>query len=280
MISNNVHESFLVYRGLKFFWLAVALVFVAIILYLWHEPLGKPNGGTWLGYTLGIISAALVIWLTWFGVRKRQYALSATKLKVWLSAHIYFGLALVIIATLHSGFQIGWNIHSAAYILVLLTVASGVFGVFVYARYPKLMTKNRAGLSLDEMMGKISELDQDILKEGQQLPEEINSALLKAVRKTSIGGNIFEKLSPKNVICPTTEARNLIETKFADMSLQDQHISKVIALLAKKTKLLRRARRDIQIKVILQIWLFFHIPLAIALLGTLFSHILAVFFYW
>ena len=277
---NNIHESFLVYRGLKFFWLAVALVFVAIILYLWHEPLGEPNGGSWLGYTLGIISAALVIWLTWFGVRKRQYALSATKLKVWLSAHIYFGLALVIIATLHSGFQIGWNIHSAAYILVLLTVASGVFGVFVYARYPKLMTKNRAGLSLDEMMGKISELDQDILKEGQQLSEEINSALLKAVRKTSIGGNIFEKLSPKNVICPTTEARNLIETKFADMSLQDQHISKVITLLAKKTKLLRRARRDIQIKVILQIWLFFHIPLAIGLLGTLFSHILAVFFYW
>ena len=174
MSSNNVHESFLVYRGLKFFWLAVALVFVAIILYIWHEPLGKPNGGSWLGYTLGIISAALVIWLTWFGVRKRQYALSATKLKVWLSALIYFGLALVIIATLLSGFQIGWNIHSAAYILVLLTVVSGVFGVFVYARYPKLMTKNRAGLSLNEMMGKISELDQDILKEGQQLPEEIN----------------------------------------------------------------------------------------------------------
>jgi hypothetical protein len=178
-------------RGLKFFWLAVTLVFVAIILYIWHEPLGKPNGGSWLGYTLGIISAALVIWLTWFGVRKRQYDLNATKLKVWLSAHIYFGLALVITATLHSGFQIGWNIHSAAYILVLLTVVSGVFGVFVYARYPKLMTKNRAGLSLDEMMGQISELDQDILKEGQQLPEEINSALLKAARKTSIGGNIF-----------------------------------------------------------------------------------------
>jgi hypothetical protein len=185
-----------------------------------------------------------------------------------------------VVATLHSGFQIGWNIHSAAYILVLLTVASGVFGVFVYAHYPKLMTKNRAGLSLDEMMGKISELDQDILKEGQQLPEEINSALLKAVRKTSIGGNIFEKLSPKNVICPTAEARNLIEEKFSDMTVQNQHISKVIALLAKKTKLLRRARRDVQIKIILRIWLFFHIPLAIGLLGTLFSHILAVFFYW
>ena len=218
MRSNNAHESFLVYRGLKFFWLAVALVFVAIVLYIWHEPLGVPNGGSWLGYTLGVISAVLVIWLTWFGVRKRQYALNETKLKVWLSAHIYFGLALVIIATLHSGFQIGWNIHSVAYVFKLLTVISGIFGVYIYARYPKLMTKNRAGLSMDEMMGQISELDQELLQEGQELPEEINTALLKAARETYIGGNILEKLSPKRIFCPTREARDLIEKKFADMS--------------------------------------------------------------
>ena len=145
---------------------------------------------------------------------------------------------------------------------------------------PKLMTKNRAGLSMEEMMGQISELDQELLQEGQELPEEINTALLKAARETYIGGNILEKLSPKRIFCPTREARDLIEKKFADMSLSDQRISKVIKLLAKKTKLLRRARRDVQIKVILRIWLFFHIPLAVGLLGALFSHVLAVFFYW
>ena len=280
MSKHNAHESFLIYRGLKFMWLAIALVLASILLYILHNPLGEPSGGSWLGYTLGCISAALVIWLAWLGVRKRQYALGTTRLKVWLSAHIYFGLALVVIATLHSGFQIGWNIHSAAYVLMLLTVLSGIFGVYIYARYPTLMTKNRAGLSLEEMMGQISELDQELLQEGRELPEEVNTALLKAARETKIGGNIFEKLSPKKIFCPTREARNLIETKFADMSLSDQRITKVIALLAKKTKLLRRARRDIQIKVILQIWLYFHIPLAVGLLGALFSHVLAVFFYW
>ena len=280
MSQHNVHESFLLYRSLRFMWLAITLVFVCILLYVLHSPLGEPSGNSWLGYTLGCISAALVIWLAWFGIRKRQYALSTTKLKVWLSAHIYFGLALVVIATLHSGFQIGWNIHSVAYVLMLLTVISGIFGIYIYARYPKLMTKNRAGLSMEEMMGQISELDQQLLEEGQRLPEEINTALLKAARETYIGGNILEKISPKRIVCPTTEARNLIETKFADMSLSDQRISKVIKLLAKKTKLLRRARRDVQIKVILRIWLFFHIPLAVGLLGALFSHVLAVFFYW
>ena len=191
MSKHNAHESFLIYRGLKFMWLAIALVLACILLYILHNPIGEPSGGSWLGYTLGCISAALVIWLAWFGVRKRQYALGTTRLKVWLSAHIYFGLALVVIATLHSGFQIGWNIHSAAYVLMLLTVLSGIFGVYIYARYPTLMTKNRAGLSLEEMMGQISELDQDILQEGQQLPEEINTALLRAARETKIGGNIL-----------------------------------------------------------------------------------------
>ena len=280
MNQHNAHESFLVYRGLKFLWVALTLVFVCTLFYIFHNPLGEPNGGTWLGYTLGSIATALIIWLAWYGVRKRQYALSATKLKVWLSAHIYIGLSLIVIATLHTGFQIGWNIHSLAYVLMLLTITSGIFGVYIYAQYPKIMTKNRAGLSIEEMMGQISELDQELLQEGHQLPEEINTALLKAARETYIGGNILEKLLPKKILCPTKEARDLIETKFADMSLGDQRISKVIKLLAKKTKILRRARRDVQIKVILRIWKFFHIPLAIGLLGALFAHILAVFFYW
>ena len=280
MSSRNAYESFLIYKDLKFFWYAVLLATISIVAYIWHNPLGEPNGGTWLGYILGIIATIIILLQTWYGIRKRQYALSETKLKVWLSSHIYFGISLVVIATLHTGFQIGWNIHSIAYVLMLLTILSGVIGVYFYVRYPKLMTKNRAGLSLDEMMGQISELDQDIIKQGQQLPEEINTALLKATRETRIGGNIIEKLSPSKIICPTAQARILIETKYADMGLRDQSISKLIALLAKKTKLLRRARRDVQIKVLLRIWLFFHIPLAIGLLAALFSHILSVFFYW
>jgi hypothetical protein len=280
MSDPAVHESFLVHRGLKYFKLALLIVVAAVVAYIWHRPLGAPNGGTWLGYTLGGLSAAIVLWLTWFGVRKRQYALGATRLKAWLSAHVYLGLALVVLTTLHTGFQVGWNIHTAAYAMVLLTVASGIFGIYVYARYPRLMTANRAGLTLNGMMTQIAELDQEIRESSKHLPQEVSEALLRAAQETCIGGGIFRKLSGRDPACPTGKAQRLMETKYAETGIDDPNIGKVIALLVRKSNLLRRARRDVQIQAILRIWLFFHVPLAVGLLGTLCAHVLAVFFYW
>ena len=59
----------------------------------------------------------------------------------WLSAHVYLGLSLLVIATLHTGFHFGWNIHMLAYVLMCLVIASGGFGVFSYARHLWLMTE-------------------------------------------------------------------------------------------------------------------------------------------
>ena len=34
------------------------------------------------------------------------------------------------------------------------------------------------------------------------------------------------------------------------------------------------------VKAIMEIWLYFHVPLSIALLAALIGHIISVFFYW
>jgi hypothetical protein len=280
MSSPVIHESFLVHRGLKYFRIAALCVLIAIIAYIWHQPLGHPNGGTWLGYTLGGISASLVLWLTWFGVRKRQYALGPSRLKVWLSAHVYFGLALVVLATLHSGFQLGWNIHSAAYVLMLLTVFSGIFGIYIYARYPSLMAANRSGLTLRDMMAQIAETDQEIRESSTGVSQELSTALLAAAQETRIGGSLYRKLSGTDPKCPTTKARRLLETNYAESGVQNPNITKIIALIIRKSNLLRRARRDVQVQTLMRIWLFLHVPLAVGLLGALAAHVFSVFFYW
>ena len=42
----------------------------------------------------------------------------------------------------------------------------------------------------------------------------------------------------------------------------------------------RGARRDLRHKATLDLWLYFHVPLAFMLLAALIAHVVAVFIYW
>ena len=71
----------------------------------------------------------MVLWMAWYGVRKRRYRASSTSLQGWLSAHVYLGLAAIVIATLHSGLELGLNLHTLTYVLMLVVVLSGSVAV-------------------------------------------------------------------------------------------------------------------------------------------------------
>lgn len=276
-----MHESILVYRRFRFLKWALLLMLAAVVAYAVDRPLGVPNGGTWLGYTLGTIGALLIVWLTWFGVRKRRYNLGPTKLEAWLSAHVYLGLALIIVATLHTGFQFGWNVHTLAYTLMMLVIFSGIFGVYAYMRYPTLMTENRRGQTLNEMLAQIAEIDAECREAALGLGDEISSAVLNAAQNTRIGGGMRRQLSGDDPACATTAARQTVQglAESAEAG-QAESIRRLISLLLRKEELLRRARRDVQFKALMDIWLYIHVPLTIALIASLVAHIVSVFFYW
>ena len=54
----------------------------------------------------------------------------------------------------------------------------------------------------------------------------------------------------------------------------------VRVLLDEKAQLLGALRRDIRFKAMMDIWLYFHVPLSFALLAALLAHVVSVFFYW
>ncbi len=280
MSDVAIHESFLVHRGLRYLKVTLLLILAAVALYIWHDPLGRPNGGTWLGYTLGGVSAALILWLTFFGIRKRRYAGGASPMRGWLSAHVYLGTALVVIATLHAGFQFGMNFHTLFYGLMVLTVASGLVGVICYARYPRMMTANRNGMTLDDMVAQIAETDLELRELAPQLPESANEALIRAEKETRLGGGCFAQLRGRDPNCLTTKARRDIQALEENTGAEASALRRALVLITRKEALLRRARRDIQIRALLRAWLFLHVPLAIATLVGLIAHVVAVFFYW
>ncbi|MSP50898.1 MAG: hypothetical protein EXQ91_00665 [Alphaproteobacteria bacterium] len=275
-----MHESILVYRHFRYLKWAVTLTVVAILAYVFHTPGEPANGGTWLGYTLGGIGAGLIFWLAWFGMRKRDYAKPTGKLEDWLSAHIYLGLSLIFIATLHSGFQFGWNVHTLAYVLMMLVIASGAFGLYAYIRYPRLMTDNRRGTTLDAMIVEMAEADREIRELAAKMSDEIRDLVFDAIDNTTIGGGVRRQLEPGRS-GRTVAAIDKVRSAFASGARDQTETSRrLISLLTRKNELVVRARNDVMYKAMMDVWLYVHVPLSFALLVALVAHVIAVFFYW
>lgn len=301
-----MHASLLTHARYRYFWIALALSLASLIAYLWHSPEGAPpNGGTWLGYTLGTIGALLIFWLTWFGVRKRRYGKGVGTAVGWLSAHVYLGTSLILIAFLHAGFQVGWNVHTLALTLMLLVIFSGFFGVYAYLRYPTLMTRNRENATRDAMLDEIAELDQNALTLADAVDPKIHSVVLRSIERTRLGGGVWSQLTARDdseaalsSLRAAASARDKelkkkakgeAKTMFAMVDFlssetssdkQAEALRKLIDLLTRKKSLAGRVARDIQLQALMEIWLYVHVPLSIGLLAALVAHIFSVFFYW
>lgn len=280
MKDQAVHESLLVYRKFRYLKASGMLVTVVVGFYLVHDPEGVPNGGTWLGYTLGVIGVLLMIWLMAYGIRRRRYHSTLGTVAGWLSAHVYLGLALIVIATLHTGFQFGWNVHTLAYALMLGVIGSGLFGVYAYRRYPAMMTKNRRGKTLPAILVEIAEIDRECREIGMSLEDDIARAIHHSCEFTRVGGSAWRQLLGSDPGCATAAAYQLLESRAGISATADvQAVRRLLTLLGKKLDLLRRARRDVQFKALMDIWLYLHVPLAFALIAALAAHVTSVLFY-
>lgn len=303
-----MHESFLRHARWRYLKAAAALCAVASIVYLWHDPLDGPNGGTWLGYALGTIGALLIAWLAWLGVRKRQYASNLGTVRGWTSAHVYLGLALLVIATLHTGFQFGANLHTLAYVLMLLVIASGVVGIVVYARYPRLITDHRAQATREAWVEEVLDLNERAIQLADQISPEVHRFVLRGAEQVPLGGSWREQLLGVRGDGGLAEMGALTEIlrqkltatgaeraaaagseqiiHFTDsrimMSERDpavERLKQLLELLTRRNDLAARVNQDVRMHARLQFWLYLHVPLTGALLAALAAHIVAVFLY-
>jgi hypothetical protein len=272
------HESFLAYDRFRFLKWAAVLVLVAAALYLAVRPYGQPYGGGWAGYTLGTIGALLILWLTWFGYRKRTYASNSGRLAARLSAHVYLGLALFFVATLHTGFHFGWNIHTLAYALMCIVIGSGIFGAVAYARYPRMMTENRESMTMGQMLSRVASIDDELRTVAMPLADATVATIERAIETNAIGGSAWRQLTGHYPRCTTAAAIAHMEAIAEGHTIVQEAWRQTRLKLGEKSVLLGRIRRDVRLKALMDIWLYFHVPLTFALLAALIAHIIAIFF--
>ena len=275
------HQSVLAYARYRYLKVAIVVVALVIGVYIWHRPPNGPYGGTWLGYALGTLGATMVVWLMWFGVRKRSYHSTMGTLLGWLSAHVYLGASLLVIATLHAAFQVGWNVHTLAYVLMVAVILSGFYGVYAYMRFPPRITDTLGDDTLESLLLGITDLDRAVRPLALGLPDTANKLVLASAQETRIGGTWRQQLQGRDSHCPTAAAVAGLQTLGKSLRGDQARVNEqVYALLARKQELVNRARRAVALKARLDLWLFIHVPLSLALVAALIAHIVSVFFYW
>jgi len=281
----EIHKSVLTYRHGLYGKIALLLVAVSILIYALHAPAGGiANGGTWLGYVLGTIGLLLIVWLGWFGIRRRHYGPAKFLLEEWLSAHVYLGLALVVVATLHTAFRFGWNVHTLAYGLMIIVIVSGAFGLYAFRRYPAAMTKNRNGTAYKTLVETIVTLDFECRELALSFDDETAALVYKATG--TLPAFRFADLTSRQRVSPTLDAaaqaavsrlRSLVGQAYSE---DQANVMPLVQALTNRALAVARLRRDQRYRILMQIWRVVHLPLTIGLLAALGIHVLAVFYFW
>jgi len=279
--TGGQHEGFLRYA--RFRWLKIALLvsLAVLVVYLIAPVEPRPNGGTWYGYTLGTIGVLLILWLTMLGVRKRNMTSGRWSLKAWTSAHVYLGLSLIVIGTLHTGFQFGWNIHTLAYALMILVIVSGIFGISAYATLPRVLSDNRGETTQAQMLDNLRLVDRQLHDAAQPLDQQHAEIVRMSLEDDPFAGGVIARLTRRYPRCGTRAAQALIRRSTGHKpSIGNDPLEKIDVLLERKQAALARIRRHLQIKALLEVWLYVHVPLTFALIAALSAHVVSVFFYW
>lgn len=276
-VRERKHEGFLRYAGFRWAKISGGLCLLIIISYALVDVTPRHNGGSWYGYTLGTIGAGLILWLTALGYRKRKMTNDYWSLKAWTSAHVYLGLSLIVIGTWHTGFQLGWNVHTLAWALMMLVILSGIYGVIVYATLPAALSNNRDEMTQMQMLEAIRAFDRQLHTAAQPLTPADTAPVLAALDEDPFAGGIGARLSGRYPNCATAAAlRTLAASHSSDASARE----KVVGLLKQKVAALARLRAHLRLRALLEIWLYVHVPLTFALIAALSAHIISVFFYW
>ena len=291
-----MYQSILSYKRARWLWVALALAALSVVAYLveGYNRAEPPNGGTWIGYGLGTVGAALILWLLYFGRRKRNYVSNNSTVHGWLSAHVYLGTALLVVATAHTGLQFGWNVHTLFYVLMCLVIFSGFFGVWAYLQYPGILSVNADGKSIEEMCRDLADIDKHARRTAERIDAQLRQSVGSAIDRTAFGGTAWAQLTARDsseiVVDGTHRQPNPGQTKIVELlaqrlsnSSRDDEVaavSQILDLVGSRNQILRRIRRSVQIQAILRVWLYVHVPISFATVAALIVHVISVFIYW
>jgi hypothetical protein len=134
LLLDSTHKSWFLFT------LALSLAVAGFYGWLWFASPAPLTGGSVIGVWYGLIGSALMVYAGllsalrhvpswwWLGPRK-----------VWLRGHIWLGLLSGVFILCHSGFRWGSGVAFILSIVLILTLVTGIVGLFLQNVLPRLI---------------------------------------------------------------------------------------------------------------------------------------------
>lgn len=234
----------------------------------------RPSGP--VGHLLGIAGTALMVIMQLYTVRKKLRRVPwLGPLPFWLELHIFCGVVGPVLITLHTSLKFN-GVVSVAYWSMLLVVASGFVGRYLYVRIPK--TIRGTELTLEELEERARRLRQELVE--ASLPSSLllrieafeATVVPSAQAYTSWRGLLFGELRLRARL-------RTLRRAVRDSGLQGEIVREAIAVAAERALLLRRVAYLHRTRRLFELWHVFHRPLAYLMLVIVTVHVATALYF-
>lgn len=257
---------------------------LACIPYLLQQPLFVAAGDTFLGLVYGIFAGLLTLKLMMLGLKKKVLITRWGSMRQWVDAHNYIGVALLLLALMHAGFQLDSNIHGWTMILLFVLVTTGLVGTISYRYFPKLIERLNPWLDPADAIEEILSLDSELLRQSAPIGKALNARVWEMVQNTRYelkhnvktlalwalrkDGRDFEELNSE----AATNKSAFLAANASDI----EHFNK---LMAKRGKLFNQLQTAAFLQLVLKGWLRIHRLVSKLFLLLLVVHVIIAFMY-
>lgn len=126
-------------------------------------------GGTTAGILFGTVGFAFMIFAALLGARKRVPVYRFGRAQTWMRGHLWLGLLSLPILLCHSGFRYGHGLTAWLMTLLILVVASGVWGAALQHSMPRVMTRE---VTMETIYEEIAHVRAQLLEEAEELMKQ------------------------------------------------------------------------------------------------------------
>jgi hypothetical protein len=263
-------------------WRRIFVVLLAIVAgtFIWSARREFPHGGSLVGLSFGTAGYLLILLLAYYGIRKRSYRSNFGTLEQWLQSHIYLGLLVLVLLTLHTGWRFNDMVAVTTFVLCVIVVFSGIAGAIFFVTVPRLLTEVESNLTVDEISQQLNQLGRNMARtaSGRSAPFiRIYEGLIGESMPGWLAGwrLLFARMRRKSSQTGADWSKLLA---LVGKEEQDQ-LRQMLVLSRQRKELLMRLMYQQRYKNILEFWVYIHVPVTIALIAMGTVHVVAVFYY-